>query len=72
MVFIDIKSKLVLCMPERQLEDGVIAPLIVSRVWTFWRKKKLFVFFQGKQVVLVAVKHNGIIIKVLFISNIDV
>jgi hypothetical protein len=72
MVFTDIKSKLVLCMTGRQMEDGITAPLIVSRVWTFWRKEKFLVFLQGKQIVLFAVKHNSIVIKVLFISNIDV
>jgi hypothetical protein len=72
MVFIDIKSKLVLCMPGRQMEDGVNAPLIVSRVWTSGEKRSFLLCLQGKQIVLVAIKHNNIIIKVLFISNIDV
>jgi hypothetical protein len=61
MVFIAVnKSELVLCMPGRRIGDGGIAPLVVGRVWTFWRKEK-FLFLQGKQIVLVAVKHNNII-----------
>jgi hypothetical protein len=48
MVSIDVnKSKLVLCMPGRQMGDGGIAPLIVGRVWIVWRKEK-FLFLQGK------------------------
>jgi len=54
------------------MEDGVNAPIIVSRVWTFGEKRSFLLCLQGKQIVLVAVKHNSIIIKVLFISNIDV
>jgi hypothetical protein len=72
MVFIEIKSKLVLCMPGRQMEDGLLLHALLAVSALCGEKRSSLFFLQGKQIVLVAVKHNNIIIKVLFISNIDV
>jgi hypothetical protein len=62
MVFVEVnESEFVLCMTGRHMGDGNITLIIVGSVWTFWIKEKFLFFLDGKQIVLVAVRHSNII-----------